>query len=84
MDGNAASREIRGRGFNGIILGVTGNAVAEDVRNFELAGSDMVVIKPFDAKKFDEAQCVINSKKKTNLKRGCSERRMISSKKILS
>ena len=82
MDGNIAAREIRGRGYNGIILGVTGNAVAEDVRNFELAGADMVVIKPLDAKKFEDALSAINSKKKNDLKRGYSQKRMLSSRKI--
>lgn len=84
MDGNTAASEIRRRGYNGIILGVTGNAVAEDVRRFELAGADMVVIKPFDAKKFDEALSIINSRKKTELSRSRSQKRMQSSKKILS
>ena len=84
MDGNTAASEIRRRGYNGIILGVTGNAVAEDVRSFELAGVDMVVIKPFDAKKFDEALSIINSRKKTELSRSRSQKRMQSSKKILS
>lgn len=81
MDGTTAAREIRRLGYNGTILGVTGNAVAEDVRNFELAGADIVIIKPLDAKKFEDALMTIESRKKMPLKQGLSLKRGISSKK---
>lgn len=46
MDGIEATREIRNMGYQGIILGVTGDALAEDVGAFVEAGADKVVTKP--------------------------------------
>ena len=46
MDGPTAVFEIRAMGFDGLILGVTGNAVKSDIELFKFKGADDVVIKP--------------------------------------
>ena len=46
MDGPTATREIRALGYSGIIVGVTGNALAEDIESFIRAGADRVLTKP--------------------------------------
>eukprot|EP00607_Mallomonas_marina_P007586 CAMPEP_0182418402 /NCGR_PEP_ID=MMETSP1167-20130531/2846_1 /TAXON_ID=2988 /ORGANISM="Mallomonas Sp, Strain CCMP3275" /LENGTH=613 /DNA_ID=CAMNT_0024592597 /DNA_START=164 /DNA_END=2005 /DNA_ORIENTATION=- len=48
MDGPTATKAIRGLGFTGLILGVTGNALPEDIANFIAHGADQVLTKPFD------------------------------------
>lgn len=48
MDGYDAARALRAAGFAGLIVGVTGNAMAEDVAGFKAAGVDEVVAKPVD------------------------------------
>ena len=45
-DGIEATRDIRNMGYQGVILGVTGDALAEDVELFLQAGADKVVTKP--------------------------------------
>lgn len=45
-DGFVAARRIRAMGFVGLILGVTGNALAEDVEEFVNHGADAVLTKP--------------------------------------
>ena len=46
MDGLEASRRIRSGGHRMLIVGVTGNALAEDIDQFLAAGADCVVTKP--------------------------------------
>ena len=46
MDGPTATREIRALGYSGIIVGVTGNALADDIDSFIRAGADRVFTKP--------------------------------------
>ena len=46
MDGPTATREIRALGYSGIIIGVTGNALAEDVDLFLSSGANKVLPKP--------------------------------------
>ena len=46
MDGPTATREIRGLGYSGIIIGVTGNALAEDIELFMTCGANKVLPKP--------------------------------------
>ena len=51
MDGYEATRELRRAGYTGVIIGVTGNALASDVAAFVKQGVDAVVIKPVDVTK---------------------------------
>ena len=46
MDGPTAARALRDMGFKGRVIGVTGSALARDVRRFVDCGADMVMIKP--------------------------------------
>ena len=46
MDGPAATKEIRSLGYKGLIIGVTGNALQEDIDTFISNGADKVLIKP--------------------------------------
>ena len=48
MDGPTACRRIRSLGYLGIILGVTGNAMPEDIQHFIAHGANKVFPKPFD------------------------------------
>ena len=48
MDGPSAAVEMRKLGYNGIIVGVTGNALANDVEHFEKHGANCVLTKPLD------------------------------------
>eukprot|EP01036_Dinobryon_divergens_P017150 gene17150-biopygen15139 len=43
MDGLSATRAIRSMGYNGIIVGVTGDVMPEDVQLFMNAGADAVL-----------------------------------------
>jgi CheY-like chemotaxis protein len=42
-----ATFDIRALGYEGLILGLTGNALDDDVRRFLDAGADCVFAKPF-------------------------------------
>ena len=55
MDGPTATRKIRELGFNGVIIGITGNALPEDVRVFLASGADKVMPKPLNMSEFMEA-----------------------------
>ena len=49
MDGPTATKRIRSDlGFKGLIIGVTGNALPEDIHTFKTCGADKVLIKPVD------------------------------------
>jgi CheY-like chemotaxis protein len=53
MTGVEATRIIREKhGFKGTILAVTGNALAEDIREFEQAGANTVILKPLTKEAF--------------------------------
>ena len=52
MRGTEATRRIRDMGFVGIILGVTGNVLDDDVAEFKSQGADEVLPKPFDLNNF--------------------------------
>ena len=54
MDGVTATRHIRQLGYTGQIIGVTGNALAEDVNTFLSSGADVVLTKPLTIAAFDE------------------------------
>lgn len=47
MNGTVATKAIRALGFEGLIIGVTGNALEEDVEEFVRFGADKVMPKPF-------------------------------------
>jgi CheY-like chemotaxis protein len=47
QSGLEATQAIRALGFNGLIIGLTGNALDDDVANFIKAGADCVFYKPF-------------------------------------
>ena len=51
MDGLATVAYLRRAGFTGYIVGVTGNAMADDVDAFKQAGADDVLNKPVDRKR---------------------------------
>ena len=53
MDGPTATRLIRDMGYQGLIVGVTGNALAEDIRVFKSHGANEVMVKPIDIALFD-------------------------------
>ena len=46
--GPAATEELRRRGYKGVVLGLTGNALPADVDNFLCKGADAVLLKPLD------------------------------------
>jgi CheY-like chemotaxis protein len=48
LSGPDATKELRERGFNGMIIGVTGNALPEDIEHFKSKGADAVLTKPID------------------------------------
>ena len=48
MNGPAAVKAIRSLGFKGVIIGVTGNVLTEDVETFLSHGADVVLPKPVD------------------------------------
>lgn len=54
MDGVTAVQEMRALGYEGYIIGLTGNVNDADVKIYERAGADVVLTKPLDVKKFDQ------------------------------
>jgi len=54
MDGVTATCSIRKLGYTGHIVGVTGNALAEDVDCFLSKGANIVLTKPLSIVKLDE------------------------------
>jgi len=48
MDGPTATKLIRKLGYNGIIIGATGNALAADIQTFQSSGTNAVLTKPID------------------------------------
>ena len=69
MMGAAATKFIRqSLGFHGIILGVTGNAMQDDIKEFIENGADDVIIKPLDSQGFKDAIAKIKLQRE-NLRR---------------
>ena len=62
MQGTEATKRIRDMGYRGMILGVTGNVLDDDVAEFKALGADEVLPKPFDSNEFITA--VGNCKRK--------------------
>ena len=48
MDGPTAVGLIREMGYKGLILGITGNALPDDIETFLRKGANRVLIKPVD------------------------------------
>ena len=53
MSGPEASKAIRSMGFDGLIIGVTGHAMKEDIENFVANGATHVLAKPLDVTQLD-------------------------------
>ncbi len=47
MDGYALSRALRGRGYDGVVFGVTADPLARSQRRWAAAGMDDLLVKPF-------------------------------------
>lgn len=63
--GHEAARVLRHElHFEGLILGVTGNALDDDIRNFIAQGADQVVLKPLTQDKFDHAYICFHEMRK--------------------
>ena len=54
MDGPTASKLLRERGYTGVIIGVTGNTLPEDIEHFMSHGADKVLPKPVDTDVLDQ------------------------------
>ena len=48
MHGPEAARAMRAEGFQGLIVGVTGNLMKDDVNEYIASGADSVLGKPVD------------------------------------
>ena len=59
--GTDASRYIRDFGFTRLIIGITGNALDDDVAAFLLAGADCVIAKPLRANSLGENVAMAHS-----------------------
>jgi CheY-like chemotaxis protein len=46
--GPEATQKIRALGYTGVIVGVTGNVLEEDTKEFRDLGADAVLPKPFE------------------------------------
>ena len=46
MTGSVAAKVMRGKGFEGRIVGVTGNAGTAQKQNFLASGADEIIVKP--------------------------------------
>jgi CheY-like chemotaxis protein len=55
MNGPKASKRIREMGYEGVIFGVTGNALPEDIQTFRSHGANLVLKKPVDYKVLEAA-----------------------------
>lgn len=61
MDGPTATRKIRDMGYEGLILGVTGNALPSDIDLFMGHGADRVLTKPVNVDSLKNALKSIKS-----------------------
>lgn len=55
MKGVEAMRLMRVQGYSGLVIGVTGNALKEDIEEFQHSGIDDIVLKPLTAIKCRDA-----------------------------
>lgn len=62
MNGPEAAQKMRAElGYDGIVVGVTGNALPEDLAYFKDHGADLVITKPLTNAKLMEAICITNA-----------------------
>ena len=54
MTGTEAIRCLRSFNYTGMIIGVTGNAAAEDIEEFKSSGADRVLVKPVHVNVIDD------------------------------
>lgn len=52
MNGDEASKVLREKGYKGIIIGVTGDAMSDDVERFMRSGIDDIIVKPMSSAAF--------------------------------
>ena len=56
VNGSEAAKHMReALGYGGVIIGLTGNALPEDLDAFKSAGADDVLVKPIKVNQFDDA-----------------------------
>ena len=55
MDGPTAARKMRDLGFTGVIIGITGNALASDLECFLSRGANKVLTKPVNLNGLEDA-----------------------------
>lgn len=55
LDGPGAAMALRQRGYTGVIIGVTGNALEDDRKRFIACGANAVVTKPLSPAALDSA-----------------------------
>jgi len=60
LTGELLCKILRGLGYNGLILGVTGNGVKEDRDKFRENGADYVFIKPFTKNNLESILDLVN------------------------
>ena len=58
MDGPTAVERLRALGYDGLIIGLTGNGMEEDLQYFRNKGVDFVIIKPM---KIQDLVSIINT-----------------------
>lgn len=54
LNGIEASSEIRKLGYDGLLVGVTGNVLAEQIDDFTRNGADLVLPKPVDMRALEK------------------------------
>ena len=52
MDGPTATKALRAMGYNGVIIGVTGNQLSADIEHFLECGANKVLMKPLVVEQF--------------------------------
>ena len=51
MNGPEATAELRKAGYRGLVVGVTGNVLQDDIDHFIRSGADAVLAKPLSIPK---------------------------------
>eukprot|EP00607_Mallomonas_marina_P000791 CAMPEP_0182431550 /NCGR_PEP_ID=MMETSP1167-20130531/50091_1 /TAXON_ID=2988 /ORGANISM="Mallomonas Sp, Strain CCMP3275" /LENGTH=271 /DNA_ID=CAMNT_0024618025 /DNA_START=142 /DNA_END=957 /DNA_ORIENTATION=+ len=55
LNGPDAVKQIREMGYNGMVIGITGNVAQDDIDKFLASGADVILPKPLDVTRFDYA-----------------------------
>jgi len=53
LSGSLSAKILRGLGYKNIIIGITGNGLNEDIKDFYDNGADHIFVKPFSKDKID-------------------------------